>query len=68
MPLPDILKLLAGILFLVAGIWRYRRGPVEGDPRYGNQLGVLLLAVGALLVAWVVGGLFAQPTAAELGR
>ena len=53
----DVLRLLAGIIFLVAGIWRYRRGPVAGDARYGSQTAVLLLAVGGLLIAWVVGGL-----------
>jgi hypothetical protein len=54
---PDLLKLLAGVLLLAVGIWRYRRGPVAGDSRRGSQTAVLLLAVGALLIAWVVGGL-----------
>ena len=54
---PDLLKLLAGLLLLGAGIWRYRRGPVAGDARYGSQTAVLLLAAAGLLVAWVVGGL-----------
>jgi hypothetical protein len=65
---PDILKLLAGLLFLVAGAWQYRRRSGGENGGYGSQSGVLLLGVGALLIAWVVGGLFAQPTAAELGR
>jgi hypothetical protein len=54
---PDLLKLLAGLLLLALGIWRYRRGPVAGDVRYGSQTAVLLLALGGLLIAWVVGGL-----------
>jgi len=65
---PDILKLLAGALFLAAGIWQYRRRSGGENGSYGSQSGVLLLAVGALLIAWVIGGLFAHPTEAELGR
>ena len=65
---PDLLKLLAGVLFLGAGVWQYRRRTGGENGGYGSQSGVLLIAVGALLIAWVVGGLFAHPTAAELGR
>jgi len=64
----DLLRLALGALFLVAGVVLYRRRSGGDNGSYGSQSGVLLLAVGALLIAWVIGGLFAHPTAAELGR
>lgn len=63
MTVPDILRLVAGLLLLGAGIWQYRRRSANDDGRYGNQSAVLLIAVGALLLLWVVGGLLNPATA-----
>jgi hypothetical protein len=41
------IELAVGAMFIVAGVWRYRRRGKE-DGRYGSQSAVLLLVVGAL--------------------
>jgi len=67
MTLPDILKLAAAILLIIAGIWQYRRrsrDPENGS--YGSQSAVLLLAVGVILLIVALGGLEYRPSPSEL--
>ena len=47
MSVGTILELLAGALFVGAGVWQYRRRGKD-DPRHGSQSAVLLMAVGAI--------------------
>ena len=64
--LSDILKIAAALLFIIAGIWQYRRrsGRAENES-YGSQSGVLLLAVGVILMIYALGGLEYRPSPAE---
>ena len=67
MTLPDILKLLAAVLLIVAGVWQYRRrahDPETGG--YGSQSGVLLLVVGVILLIYALGGLEYRPSPSEV--
>ncbi len=66
MTLPDILKLVAAILLIAAGIWQYRRRARDPENRYGSQSAVLLLAVGAILLIYALGGLDYRPSPSEL--
>jgi hypothetical protein len=68
MTTPDLVRLALGAVLIGAGAWQYRRRAGDPNGGYGSQSAVLLLAVGALLIVWVVGGWWAQPTAAELAR
>ena len=69
MTLPDILKLLAAALFIVAGVWQYRRRARDAENGgYGSQSGVLLLVVGVILLIYALGGLEYRPSPSELGR
>ena len=43
----SIIELAVGAMFVIAGVWQYRRRGRE-DGRYGSQSAVLLLVVGAL--------------------
>lgn len=71
MTTPDILKLLAGLALIAAGIWQYRRrtGSGSGAPNnsYGSQSGVLLLAIGAIVLIVALGGLDYRPSPSERG-
>ncbi|HVF83224.1 MAG TPA: hypothetical protein VM913_03515 [Sphingomicrobium sp.] len=66
--LPDILKLVAAILLIGAGIWQYRRRARDPENRYGSQSAVLLLTVGVILLVVALGGLDYRPSAGELGQ
>jgi hypothetical protein len=69
MTLPDILKLLAALLLIASGIWQYRRRSRDPENQgYGSQSAVLLLAVGAILLIYALGGLEYRPSPSELGR
>ena len=62
----DILKLVAAILLIVAGIWQYRRRTRDPENRYGSQSAVLLLAVGVILLIVALGGLDYRPSPSEI--
>ena len=47
MPVGTIIELAVGAMFMIAGVWQYRRRGKE-DGRYGSQSAVLLLVIGAL--------------------
>ena len=67
MTLPDILKLAAALLLIVAGVVQYRRRSRAPDNRgYGSQSGVLLLTIGVILLIYALGGLEYRPSAGEL--
>ena len=69
MSVPDILKLAAAVLLIVAGILQYRRRSRDPDNRgYGSQSGVLLLFIGIILLIYALGGLDYRPSPGELGR
>ena len=69
MTLPDILKLLAALLLIGAGVWQYRRRARDPENEgYGSQSGVLLLALGAILLIYAIGGLEYRPSPSELAR
>ena len=62
----DILKIAAALALIAAGIWQYRRRSGTGENEsYGSQSGVLLLAVGVILMIYAVGGLEYRPSPAE---
>jgi heme A synthase len=65
--LPDILKLVAAVLMILAGIWQYRRRAHDPENNsYGSQSGVLLLVVGAILLIVALGGLEYRPSPSEI--
>lgn len=64
--LPDILKLLGALLLIAAGAWQYRRRTRDPENRYGSQSGVLLLAVGVILLIVALGGLDYRPSPYEI--
>lgn len=67
MTLPDILKLLAAALLIIAGIWQYRRRTRDPENNsYGSQSAVLLLAVGVILAIYALGGLDYRPSPSEV--
>lgn len=66
MTIPDILKLTAAALFIVAGIWQYRRRSGAPNDSYGSQSGVILIVVGAIALIVALGGLEYRPSASEL--
>ena len=67
MDLPDILKLVAAILFIAAGVWQYRRRSRDAENGgYGSQSAVLLLAVGVILLIIALGGLEYRPSPSEI--
>ncbi|HEU0284296.1 MAG TPA: hypothetical protein VFR52_04045 [Sphingomicrobium sp.] len=69
MSLPDILKLAAAVILIVAGILQYRKRVRDPDNRgYGSQSGVLLLTVGVILLIYALGGLDYRPSPSELGQ
>ena len=69
MTLPDILKIAAGVIFIVAGILQYRkRSRAPDNAGYGSQSGVLLLVVGVIVLIYALGGLEYRPSPAELGQ
>ncbi|MFC7535943.1 hypothetical protein ACFQPG_01015 [Sphingomonas sp. GCM10030256] len=69
MTLPDILRLLAAILLIAAGVWQYRRRARDPEnASYGSQSGVLLLAVGVILAIYALGGLDYRPSPSEIER
>ena len=69
MTLPDILKLLAAVLLIAAGIWQYRRRSHDPENQgYGSQSAVLLLAIGVILLIVALGGLDYRPSPSELGQ
>ncbi len=47
MTIASTIELAVGAMFIVAGVWQYRRRGKE-DGRYGSQSAVLLLVIGAL--------------------
>lgn len=61
----DILKLVAGLALVGAGIWQYRRRAREGG-EYGSQSAVLMLAVGVILCIVGLGGLDYRPSQSEI--
>jgi len=63
-----LLKLLAGLALIGAGLWQYRRRSGAPNGSYGSQSAVLLLAVGVILLIVALGGLDYRPSPAELGR
>lgn len=63
--LPDILTLLAALALIAAGVWQYRRRARE-NARLGSQSGVLLLAVGIIVLIVALGGLEYRPSQAEI--
>ena len=68
MTTPSMIELAVAILFLVAGVWLYRRKPAgaEGDGGYGSQGAVLLLIVGAIAAIHALGLLEYRPSQSEL--
>ena len=66
MTLPDILKIAAGVLFVVAGVWQYRRRSGADNGGYGSQSGVILLVVGVIVLIYALGGLEYRPSQGEL--
>ena len=67
MTLPDILKIAAGVIFIVAGILQYRKRSRDPDNQgYGSQSGVLLMVVGVIVLIYALGGLEYRPSPGEL--
>ena len=66
MDLPDILKLVAALLLIAAGIWQYRRRVADPENRYGSQSAVLLLTIGVILLIVALGGLDYRPSPSEI--
>jgi len=63
-----LLKLLAGLALIAAGLWQYRRRAGTPNGSYGSQSAVLLLTIGLILLIVALGGLDYRPSPAELGR
>ncbi|WP_114227706.1 MULTISPECIES: hypothetical protein [Sphingomonas] len=68
MTVATILKLLLGVVLIGAGLWQYRRRSGAENGSYGSQSGVLLLAVGVIVLIYALGGLDYHPSPSELGR
>lgn len=66
MTLSDIVKLAVGLLFIVAGIWQYRRRSGAPNNSYGSQSAVLLLVVGIIILIVAFRGLEYRPSPSEL--
>jgi hypothetical protein len=63
-----MIELAVAVVLLAAGVYFYRRKPVEdgtGANNYGNQGAVLLLAVAAIMAIHALGALDYHPTKAE---
>jgi len=58
--MPHPLTLGAGAVFLVAGIWLYRRRGRE-DSQHGSQGAVILLIIGAIMAIYGLGLLEYRP-------
>ena len=62
-----IVELAAAVLVLGAGVWVYRRRPVDGDDRhYDTQGAVLLFVVAVIMAIHGSGALKYRPSSSEL--
>jgi len=61
-----MIELAVAVLFLVAGVWFYRRKPADGGDSYGSQGAVLLLVVGTIAAIHALGLLEYHPSQSEL--
>jgi len=59
-----MIELAVAVLFVVAGVWLYRRP--KGADGYGNQGAVLLLIVGTIAAIHALGLLEYRPSQSEL--
>ena len=70
MTIPSMIELAVAVLFLVAGVWLYRRKPAgagaDGGGGYGNQGAVILLVVGTIAAIHALGLLEYHPSQSEL--
>ena len=62
-----IIELVAAMMILGAGVWVYRRRPVEGEDRvYDTQGAVFLFVVAVIVAIHGSGALQYHPSASEL--
>ena len=62
-----IVELIAAMMILGAGVWVYRRRPVDGDDRHYDTQGAVFLFVVAVIVAiHGSGALEYHPSSSEL--
>ena len=64
MSIGSIIELAVALLFLVAGVWLYRKP--KGEDGYGSQGAVLLLVVGTIGLIHALGLLEYRPSQSEL--
>ena len=57
-----MIELVIAVMFLVAGIWLYRRPKTDS---YGSQGAVILLVVAVIMAIHALGALEYHPSAAE---
>ena len=58
-----LVELVIAVMFLVAGIWLYRRR--DKSDTYGSQGAVILLVVAVIMAIHALGALEYHPSAAE---